>query len=146
HTVLPFVHWLPKPTFRRLLRDTRYAFFADESHLNLLGRRDVLRLCDGLTGWDVRIEPLRLYGLCSNLLVTLSRPGRPSAERSAGVSENEAGRQGIGQHGSEKRGRDESDRVAEPAEDGIERETVAQSERQGPGRCEAEQPDRRKAR
>jgi len=112
HTVLPFVHWLPKPTFRRLLRDTRYAFFADESHLNLLGRRDVLRLCDGLTGWDARIEPLRLYGLCSNLLVTLSRPGRPSAERSAGVSENEAGRQGIGQHGSEKRGRDESDRVA----------------------------------
>src|SRR6266536_1231038 len=41
HTVLPFVHWLPKPTFRALMRRTGRAFFADERNLDLLSRRDL---------------------------------------------------------------------------------------------------------
>ena len=128
HTVLPFVHWLPRPTFRRLLGGTRYAFFADEANLNLLGRRDLLRLCGGLAGWDVRVEPLRLWGLSSNLLLTLRRPEGGAARRSADADENEAGGQRVGQHGSAERGGDEGGRVGERAEDRVERKTVAQGE------------------
>jgi ubiquinone/menaquinone biosynthesis C-methylase UbiE len=41
HTVLPLVHWLPKKTFRSLMRRTGYDFFAEESNLNLLSRREI---------------------------------------------------------------------------------------------------------
>lgn len=34
HTCLPLVHWLPKPTFRRFLRGTRYDNWSHEENLN----------------------------------------------------------------------------------------------------------------
>jgi ubiquinone/menaquinone biosynthesis C-methylase UbiE len=34
HTVLPVVHWLPKPLFRDLMRRTGRGFFAEEANLN----------------------------------------------------------------------------------------------------------------
>lgn len=34
HTCLPLVHWLPKPTFRQLLRGTRYDIWSHEENLN----------------------------------------------------------------------------------------------------------------
>ena len=37
HSVLPLVHWLPKPWFRSLLSRTSYRFFALEENLNLTG-------------------------------------------------------------------------------------------------------------
>ena len=76
HCVLPLVHWLPKPTFRRLLKNTRYDFFSREENLNLVDRGEIAGLCDQLSGWDVSIEGQRLLGVTSNLLVTL-RKQRP---------------------------------------------------------------------
>ena len=73
HSVLPFVHWLPKPWFRRLLRGTRYGFFALEENLNLLDRREILQLCSQLRGATVSIESQRLLGMASNLLVTIEK-------------------------------------------------------------------------
>ncbi len=73
HTQLPLLHWLPKPIFRRLLGGTKYAFFAREENLNLLGRRDLLRLARALPGWTAAVEPLRLFGWPSNLLLTLRK-------------------------------------------------------------------------
>ena len=73
HSVLPLVHWLPRHWFRRLLRDTRYEFFAREENLNLLGRKDILELCSGLHGCAVTVESLRLFGMPSNLLVTIDK-------------------------------------------------------------------------
>src|SRR5262252_1953705 len=67
HSVLPLVHWLPRPWFRGLLRLTRYEFFAREENLNLLGRKDVLQLCTGLHGCAVTVESVRLLGMPSNL-------------------------------------------------------------------------------
>lgn len=34
HTCLPFLHWLPKPWFRAILRRTRFAFYGHEENLN----------------------------------------------------------------------------------------------------------------
>jgi hypothetical protein len=73
HSMLPFVHWLPKPWFRRLLRGTRYGFFALEENLNLLDRGEILQLCSQLRGARVSVERQRLLGLASNLLVTIEK-------------------------------------------------------------------------
>jgi Methyltransferase domain len=74
HTVLPLVHWLPKKTFRGLLRaSNRYEFFSREENLNLLSRREVAELCSRIGGWTRSIEALHLLGLPSNLLLTLTK-------------------------------------------------------------------------
>jgi len=79
HSVLPLVHWLPRPWFRGLLRGTKYEFFSREENLNLLDRKDIVRLCGGLDGCVVTVESLRLFGMPSNLLVTIGkRSTRPS--------------------------------------------------------------------
>ena len=75
HSVLPLLHWLPKRWYRRVLSGTRYRFFALEENLNLLDRRELLRLCSGLHGCSVRIESQRLVGIPSNLLVTIEKNG-----------------------------------------------------------------------
>ncbi len=73
HSVLPLVHWLPKPWFRRLLSRTSYSFFALEENLNLLDRREILQLCSGLDRCRVSVESQRLLGIPSNLLVTIQK-------------------------------------------------------------------------
>jgi hypothetical protein len=75
HTQIPLLHWLPKPLFRKLLGATRHGFFAREENLNLLGRGELARLTGALPGWTVAIEPLRLFGWPSNLLLTLRKEG-----------------------------------------------------------------------
>jgi len=73
HTVLPLVHWLPKPAFRWLLRYGGRSFFAEERNLNLLSAGDVARLCRaaGVSGYA--IGTVRLAGLSSNLLLSIAK-------------------------------------------------------------------------
>ena len=73
HTLLPLVHWLPKPWFRRLLSGTRYEFYSLERNLNLLNRRELLQLCLPLGAHTVSVESLWLLGLPSNLLLTITK-------------------------------------------------------------------------
>jgi len=79
HSLLPLAHWLPRPWFRSLLRGTRYDFFSREENLNLLGRSDILRLCSGMRECTVSVESLRLFGLPSNLLVTIDKRSTATA-------------------------------------------------------------------
>ena len=69
HTVLPLVHWLPKPAFRWLMRRTGRPFFADEGNLDLLSRRDLRRVLGAVDEFDFRIETVSLAGWPSNFLV-----------------------------------------------------------------------------
>ncbi len=74
HTVLPLVHWLPAPLFRRLLTAVGRDFFAQEEHLNLLSRRDLAAAADAagitthriigtsLAGWTTNLELVALRG------------------------------------------------------------------------------------
>jgi len=79
HTQFPLLHWLPKQLFRRLLAGTKHAFFAREENLNLVGAGELLRMARALPGkpgkpeWTAAVEPLRLFGWPSNLLLTLRR-------------------------------------------------------------------------
>jgi SAM-dependent methyltransferase len=66
HTGLPLLHFLPAPIFRRLLRDTKYKYWAAESNLNILTAGEFRRLFP--SDVDVKIKTVRLFGLGSNLV------------------------------------------------------------------------------
>jgi hypothetical protein len=69
HTVLPLVHWLPKPAFRWLMRRTGRPFFADVRNLDLLSRRDLRGIVAAIAAFEFRIASVSLLGWPSNLLV-----------------------------------------------------------------------------
>lgn len=73
HSVLPLIHWLPKATFRRLLRGTKYHFFSLEENLNLVDKTELRRLSAHLNGCSVSIGTQRLIGMSSNLLMTIEK-------------------------------------------------------------------------
>ena len=69
HTVLPFLHWLPAPLYRKALIALHKDFFAAEENLNLLSRgslADTARTA-GLDG--LRITSVGILGWPTNLLL-----------------------------------------------------------------------------
>jgi ubiquinone/menaquinone biosynthesis C-methylase UbiE len=73
HTMLPLVHWLPKPAFRWLMRRTGRPFFADVRNLDLLSRRDLRGIVAAIEGFEFRIASVSLLGWPSNFLVIARR-------------------------------------------------------------------------
>jgi len=73
HSLLPMVHWLPRPTFRRFLQFIGHTDLAEEKNLNLLGPRDLETLSVGLKGWHVHQGTISTFGWPSNLLMGLYR-------------------------------------------------------------------------
>jgi ubiquinone/menaquinone biosynthesis C-methylase UbiE len=69
HTMLPLVHWLPKPAFRWLMRRTGRPFFADVRNLELLSRRDLRGIVAAIEGFEFRVASVSLFGWPSNFLV-----------------------------------------------------------------------------
>ena len=71
HTILPLVHWLPKPMFRGLIRGIGKGFFADEGNLNLVGPGELGRIIASvdLSRFDVRVSAVSLVGWPANLLI-----------------------------------------------------------------------------
>ena len=78
HTVLPVVHWLPKPLFRRLMRSTGRGFFAEEANLNLMTGRELGHAAAGIAGFESEVNSVFLAGWPSNLLLTMRR-NRPAS-------------------------------------------------------------------
>lgn len=74
HTVLPLLHWLPKRTFRRVLRRLGHRELAEERHLNLLGKRELEAICRQLGLADCRIGSVSLCFWPSNLLLVARKP------------------------------------------------------------------------
>lgn len=75
HTKLPLLHWLPKPTHRRILRALGHRTWAEEAHLNLVTRRDLARIAARALGraFDIRIERQWALGMPSNLVLLARR-------------------------------------------------------------------------
>jgi hypothetical protein len=73
HTVLPLVHYLPAPLFRRILVALGRDFFADEANLNLLSRRSLAVAAHAAGIATFRIETVALLGWPSNLLLIARR-------------------------------------------------------------------------
>lgn len=80
HTVMPFAHWLPRATFRRICKMRGLDFFASEDNLNLLSASDVKRLARNAGMENFKVTCVRLAGWSSNLLLSAQRtaemPGR----------------------------------------------------------------------
>jgi ubiquinone/menaquinone biosynthesis C-methylase UbiE len=60
HTLLPLVHWLPKRSFRALMCATGKDFFAEESNLNLLSRREIRSICARVRGFEFQVSSISL--------------------------------------------------------------------------------------
>jgi ubiquinone/menaquinone biosynthesis C-methylase UbiE len=73
HTILPVVHWLPKATFRSLMRRTGRGFFAEEANLNLMTRRELGLAAAGADGFEHDVSWVLLGGWPSNLLLNMRR-------------------------------------------------------------------------
>jgi len=72
HTVLPLVHWLPKPAFRSLMRRIGQDFFAQEANLNLMSAAE-MRAAASVEGFEADVSSVALAGWPSNLLLVMRR-------------------------------------------------------------------------
>lgn len=73
HTLIPFLHWLPKWIHRFLLRKLGKTFFAEEKNLNLLDRATLSRLCRELGIKQYYIRTVSTFGLTSNLVLVIKK-------------------------------------------------------------------------
>jgi len=73
HTVLPLIHWLPPKVYRRILKSIGKSFFASESNLNLLSKKDLVSIMSTFTGVSYTINTIRFLGFQSNILLTIVR-------------------------------------------------------------------------
>ena len=69
HTQLPLVHWLPKQQARQAMRALGFEFFAHETNLNLMSRRQLEAIARKLAGYRIDIRDHRLFGWTSNLML-----------------------------------------------------------------------------
>jgi len=79
HTVLPVLHWLPKPVFRKLIRLMGHRELALEKNLNLVGRHDLTRTCSLAGIRDCRIDSVSLLAWPSNLLLSARKASSTGA-------------------------------------------------------------------
>jgi len=79
HTLLPLVHWLPKPVFRALMRAGGRGFFASEDNLNLMTAPELRRAAAPNTGFAFNVSHVLLGGWPSNLLLIMHRPETTAA-------------------------------------------------------------------
>jgi ubiquinone/menaquinone biosynthesis C-methylase UbiE len=70
HSVLPLVHWLPKPAFRAILRRLGHTALAEEANLNLLTRGELAAICRALGVADFSLDSVSLAGWPTNLILT----------------------------------------------------------------------------
>jgi putative flippase GtrA len=73
HTVLPLVHWLPKPWGRAIFKAIGYDFFAQESNLNLMTRSELRTIMKSQPHGAYKFLPTRLMGWTSNLVLAIHK-------------------------------------------------------------------------
>jgi hypothetical protein len=78
HTLLPFVHWLPRRARDRVLRRLGQGRWADELELNPLGARDLLALFPA--GTPVRLVRQRVAGLTTVLIAVAGEDPSPGQD------------------------------------------------------------------
>ena len=75
HTKLPLLHWLPRGTHRKVLRTLGQSLWAQESHLRLIGRGELMSIAAKALGpkWTFEVRAVWTLGMPSNL-VLLAKP------------------------------------------------------------------------
>ena len=73
HTILPFIHWLPKNIHRKILIIIGLNFYGLEKNLNLLSESDLINLCNELNIKNYKIIKYRLFFMTSNLILFIEK-------------------------------------------------------------------------
>ena len=73
HTLLPFIHWLPKKIHRKILKFLKLDFYSAESNLNLLTINDLKSICKILNVKKYKILKYRLFFFTSNLILIINK-------------------------------------------------------------------------
>ena len=71
HTILPFIHWLPKKIHRKILKLMNLDFYSKEENLNLLSIKDLKKICKILNVKKYKIIEHKLFFLTSNLILII---------------------------------------------------------------------------
>ena len=71
HTILPFIHWLPKKIHRKILKFLNLDFYSKEENLNLLSIKDLEKICKILSVKKYKIIEHKLFLLTSNLVLVI---------------------------------------------------------------------------
>ena len=71
HTILPFIHWLPKKIHRRILKLLKMGFYSKEENLNLLTAKELKKICEILKIKKYKILKYKLLFLTSNLILVI---------------------------------------------------------------------------
>tara|TARA_B100000029_G_scaffold512832_1_gene610591 strand:- start:2111 stop:2782 length:672 start_codon:yes stop_codon:yes gene_type:complete len=70
HTLIPFIHWLPKKVHRFLLKIIGLNYFSKEENLNLLSKSDLEKMMRSFNDLvDYKIKTINLFGFVSNFIV-----------------------------------------------------------------------------
>ncbi|MHB1946579.1 MAG: class I SAM-dependent methyltransferase [Gammaproteobacteria bacterium] len=73
HTVLPFIHWLPKSIHRMILKILGIKFLSYEENLNLLDRKTIERMCKNINIKNYKIKKIKTGGFTSNLILIIQK-------------------------------------------------------------------------
>ena len=73
HTVLPFIHFLPKNMHRKILKFLKLDFYSKEENLNLLSKKDLLNICKILNLKKFKILEHNLFFFTSNLILIIEK-------------------------------------------------------------------------
>ena len=73
HTILPFIHWLPKYIHRKILKIIGLNFYSLEKNLNLLSKIDLVNLCNELNIKKFKIIKYKLFLMTSNLILIIQK-------------------------------------------------------------------------
>lgn len=75
HTKLPLLHWMPRAAHRAALRRLGREAWARESHLHLVGRRELLRIARVALGetFHLEVTSIAALGMPSNLVLLARR-------------------------------------------------------------------------
>jgi ubiquinone/menaquinone biosynthesis C-methylase UbiE len=73
HTILPFIHWLPKSIHRKILQIIGLEFYSLEKNLNLLSEKDLISLCKELNISNFKIIKYKLFFMTSNLILLVKK-------------------------------------------------------------------------
>jgi ubiquinone/menaquinone biosynthesis C-methylase UbiE len=73
HTLLPFLHWLPKTMHRKILDIIGLKFLSKESNLNLLSIKELKEICRILKINSYSIKKVKIFGLVSNLILIIKK-------------------------------------------------------------------------
>ena len=71
HTLIPFLHFLPKKIHRFILKMIGFKFLSKERNLNLLSTNDLKNICSILNIKNYAIKKIKLLGFCTNLILII---------------------------------------------------------------------------